>query len=449
MVKALLRRVRAIPMFTPRPRLTRTRRRLLLVLLGLTVAGLVGFGAYYWPERHLHAARAALERREYDAARASLVRYLEARPNSAEAHLLLAQLDRRSNYYADAARHLDACERLGGPADAIELERVLSAIQNGAYNTQLYALCAKHLARDGADKYFILEAVSQGLTKTYRLKEALICLDQMLSLQPDSTYALRRRAWVYSRLEQHDRAEADYRRAVEIDPEDKVARLGLAQILLDRGKNGAEAAEHFERLWVSRQDATVLLGLAQSWRLAGRGDDARRLLDTWLANHPGDAQALAERGRLALEEQAMEQAEKLLRRAIKIAPYLVDANYTLYECLSRQGRTAEAKQCQKSMEQAREQAKKAKEDLVVLTRQLQAAPDDADLRCQMAQLFLRYGEEEGLRWLLLNVQNHPRHRPSHLALADYYDQQGQTTRAAEHRRLAEFSSQRSEVRSQP
>jgi hypothetical protein len=59
-----------------------------------------------------------------------------------------------------------------------------------------------------------------------------------------------------------------------------------------------------------------------------------------------------------------------------------------------------------------------------------------DLRCRIAQLFLCYGEAEGLRWLLLNLQNHPNHRPSHLALADYYDQQGQAARAAAHRRLA-------------
>src|SRR5262249_17361734 len=155
----------------------------------------------------------------------------------------------------------------GGPADGIELERGLGLIQNGTYNAELDALCGKHMARADADQYVILEALSQGLTKNYRLKEALVCLNRMLVLQPQSAYALRRRAWIYSQGEELELAEADYRRALEIDPEDSGARLGLAEILLNFRKNGAEAAEHFERLKASRQDATIALGLAKSWRL--------------------------------------------------------------------------------------------------------------------------------------------------------------------------------------
>jgi tetratricopeptide (TPR) repeat protein len=390
---------------------------------------------YYWPQRDLQAAQAALQARQYDVARAALLRYLEARPQNAEAHLLLAQLERRSNHLAEAARQLDQCQRLGGPAEAIELERGLGAIQSGVYNAQLDALCSKHLARKDADQYVILEALSQGLTKTYRLKEALICLNQMLILQPDSAYALRRRAWIYTQDEQHDRALADYRQALEIDPQDTVARLGVAQILLNIQKNGAEAAEHFQRLWEVQQNSTVAVGLAQSWRLSGRAGEARRFLDDWSAQHPGDALALVERAKLALDEQAVEEAIKLARQAVALAPYVVEAHYTLYLGLTRQGRTAEARECQEQMERARAEGKKTREELALLTQRLQAAPDDADLRCQIAQIFLRYGEEEGLRWLLLNVQNHPGHRPSHLALADYYDKEGQTALAAEHRHL--------------
>jgi tetratricopeptide (TPR) repeat protein len=258
----------------------------------------------------------------------------------------------------------------------------------------------------------------------------------MLVLQPNSAYALRRRAWIYSQSEELELAESDYRRALEIDPEDSGARLGLAEILLSFRKNGAEAAEHFERLWVSRQDSTIALGLAKSWRLAGRLEDARRLLDDWLHSHPRDGQALAERGQLAMDEGALEQAVTILRQAEANAPYLFDAHYTLFLCLTRLGRTVEAEECRVRMEQAKEEGKKLKEEMAQLTRQLQQAPDDADLRCQIAQLFLRYGEEEGLRWLLLNVQQHPNHRPSHLALAEYYEKQGQPAPAAEHRRQA-------------
>jgi tetratricopeptide (TPR) repeat protein len=411
------------------------RRLVTLALLGLTAAGLVLLIVHYGPARYLQTARAALIRRDYEAARGSLFRYLKARPNSAEAHLLLAQLDRRANDYAGAASHLDACERLGGPSDAVVLERALAAIQNGVYNPELDRLCYEHLKRADSDQFLILEALSQGFVKTYRLKEALACLQRMLVLQPDSSYALRRRAWIYSQWEQHDRAEADFRRALDIDPEDTAARSGLAQILLDIRKNGREAAVHYERLWAGKQEGTVALGLARSWRLQGRVTEARRLLDDWLGFYPTDASALAERGRLALDEQATEAGIAFLRRAIELAPYLRDANYTLYLELTKQGRKIEADACQERMKQA----EKAREELALLTQRLSAAPDDADLRCRIAQLFLNYGdEEEGVRWLLTILQNHPRHAPSRRVLAEYYQKHGQNDRAAEHRRLADM-----------
>jgi tetratricopeptide (TPR) repeat protein len=409
-----------------------TRHPLLLTVSGLAAATLAGWLVYSWPERYLRAARVAWDRQDYVTARASLHRYLEARPRDPDAHLLLAQLERRANNYEEAAQHLDACARHGGAMDAVELERGLAAIQTGVYNTALDSLVSQHLARPDADQYLILEALSQGLTKSYRLKEALVCLNRMIVLRPDISYAYRRRAWIYSQGEQHALAEVDYRRALEVDAGDTVARLGLAQLLLTIRHDGPGAAEQFERLWELQQDAVVALGLAQSWRACGRGEDARRLLDDWLSTHADDALVLAERGRQAYDEQETEAAVTWLRRALALTPYQLDANYTLYLCLNRLGRKAEAEECLARFEKIKED----KKQLVELTRRLQAAPDDADLRCQMAQIFLRYGEAEGLRWLLLNVQNHPDHRPSHLALADYYEKQGQAARASAHRRAA-------------
>jgi tetratricopeptide (TPR) repeat protein len=170
------------------------RRGLLLALVGL-VAGLVAVGLHFWPERYLESARAALQRRDYVAARTSLLHYLEARPKSAEAHLLLAQLDRRSNRYDDAAAHLDTCRRCGGPSDAIDLERALCSVQSGVLNAESVKRCYDHLNREDADRLLILEALSQGFTKTYHLKEAMLCLERMLVLEPNNNYALRRRGY--------------------------------------------------------------------------------------------------------------------------------------------------------------------------------------------------------------------------------------------------------------
>jgi thioredoxin-like negative regulator of GroEL len=103
-------------------------------------------------------------------------------------------------------------------------------------------------------------------------------------------------------------------------------------------------------------------------------------------------------------------------------------------CLTRQGRVDEAEACKKRIEEAKE----ARAKIADLTRQLRASPSDAELRCRIAQLFISFGaEEEGVRWLFTTLQIQPRHRASHLALADYYEKKGEAAQAAEHRRLGE------------
>ncbi|MGH7226054.1 MAG: tetratricopeptide repeat protein, partial [Gemmataceae bacterium] len=387
----------------------------------------------YWPERYWRSARQALERHDFVAAHADLERYLAARPDRAEGHFLLARLDRRANHYVAAAKHLDACQRLGGFAEEVELERALLALQNGDFDARLEEICRRHAVPGDPDEFFILEALSHGYSKTYHLPEALFCLNRMLQLQPDSNYALRRRAWIFSRLHKDEEAEADYRRALEVDADDTLARLGLARILLDVRQDGAAAFAQFERLWAVRKDSELAVGLARSLLLLGRTDEARRLLDDWLRDHADDSSALAERGKLALVERRLELAETMLRRAIAGAPDDMSNQHALYLCLIQRGKTAEAEQCQA-------RAKQTTRDIARLDKlmgRLKQDPDDPDRRCQVAEIFLRQNQEaEGERWLLATLRMHPDHRPSHQTLADYYQRIGRTDRAEAHRRLA-------------
>jgi tetratricopeptide (TPR) repeat protein len=392
------------------------RRPLVLVLLTASAFVLCGAAYHFWPEIYYHRAAQALQRRDYGTARTELERYLASRPDSAHAHFLLAQLDRRGDRLAEADKHLAACRRLGGPADAIRLEHVLMEVQTGAFTAQHEDYCRRCLDQGDVDEYLVLEAFSQGFSKTYRLKEAMVCLQRMLEIQPDNGFALRRRAWIHKVQENFEAAESDYRQAIEIDPSDSAARLELAQLLLDIRKDGVEAAEHFERLWQERNDAVVAMGLARSWLAAGSTDEARRLLDDWLAGHPRDAVALTERGKLALLDRQPEQAETWLRRAVAIAPYALDANDALSRCLSQLGQTEQAEACQERIKQTRADA----EQLPVLTRRLQQMPGDADLRCRIAQIFLRQGQpEEGERWLRSLLQEQPDYEPARQALKEH------------------------------
>lgn len=407
------------------------RRPRLLLLLIVATAGAALLLAYYWPELYLRSARQALDRHDFVAAHVELERYLIARPNHAEAHLLLARLDRRADHYIEAVKHLDACQRLGGFAEQVQLERALLVLQNGDFDERLEQICRRHAVPGDADEFLVLEALSQGYSKTYHLPEALLCLNRMLELQSDSGYALRRRAWIYSMLRKEEQAESDYRRALEVDGNDTSARLGLARILLDFRRDGAAALEQFERLSRVRKDSASVVGLAQSLHLLGRTDEARRLLDDWLREHTDDASALAERGKLALEERHLDVAESLLRRALAQTPDDSGANHTLYLCLIQQGKTDEAEKCQARF-------RHTAQDIALLGKlmgRLKQNPDDPDLRCQVATIFLRQNQDaEGERWLLATLQMYPLHSPSHNALADYYQRIGRIDLAEIHRR---------------
>src|ERR1700730_13794426 len=145
-------------------------KQYLLLFLFLVAVVLASLGMYYWPETYLRAARAALARRDVEGARKDLTNYLKARPDSVEGHFLFSQIERRANNYREALKHLEACPRSIDSRDAIDLERGLIAIQQGFYTAELDALCAKHLARQDGNEYMILEAMSQGFLKNYRLK---------------------------------------------------------------------------------------------------------------------------------------------------------------------------------------------------------------------------------------------------------------------------------------
>jgi Tfp pilus assembly protein PilF len=59
------------------------------------------------------------------------------------------------------------------------------------------------------------------------------------------------------------------------------------------------------------------------------------------------------------------------------------------------------------------------------------------LRCEAGTILLRNGlKEDGRRWLLSALREDPYHAPTHAALGDYYQKEGNDSLAAFHRRIA-------------
>src|SRR5207244_12120369 len=97
------------------------------------------------------------------------------------------------------------------------------------------------------------------------------------------------------------------------------ARLRYADTLSRLGRT-REAVGQYECLR-QRPPAPpeAVIGLARCRYDLNDADEARRLLDGLLADHPDQVAALVERGRLALRDGRTGDAERALRRAVEAA----------------------------------------------------------------------------------------------------------------------------------
>jgi len=411
-----------------------SRRRVVLsaaVLLGLAAGAAYG-GRALWLEHHFRAAERAQERRNFRAAVAHLAPYLAAYPDSGPAHFLAARTARRAGRLDEGDAHLDVCRRLNYRPDDVDLERVLVKVRRGEPHFDAYL--RGQVEHGHPDSLLILEVLMDDYLRNYSLLDALWAMNQYLERRPDEVAVLLGRAFVWEKIFAYGDAERDYRRALEIDPDNEDGRRRFAELLLMRRGSPEEAAAEYERLRARDPDnPAYVLGLARCRRQAGRLDAARGLLAELLERDPHFPGTRTEMGRVAADEERTGEAIDWLKKAIADAPRDRVAYSTLLNCLRLAGREEEERACRKTLDQLDADLKRVDD----LTRAALNRPYDPDLRCELGVLFLRNGEEaEGLRLLGLALEQDPGHREAHRALATWFEGKGQPERAAPHRRFA-------------
>jgi tetratricopeptide (TPR) repeat protein len=420
-------------------------RRALAVLIGLTLLGVGGW--FGWRQlgawNHYRQAEEALERRDFLEAADHLNACLQVWPRSAATHFLAARAARRANHLDEAAEHLAACELLGGPVEAIVLEEYLIGAQRGELADVEKKLLAC-ISQDHPDTPLILDVLTWQLKEEHRLQEALTYLDLWIERRPNEREAHIRRGWVREHLMDVEGAIDAYRDALAADPErDRIekdrVRLRLGQLLVQKNR-GRQAVRHFE-IMSERQprNPDVILGLARCYLQLNRQEKARKLLDDLLADQPDNGQALGERGRLALDLGHIDEAESRLQRAARLCPDNGAILYNLAKCLEAAGKPDAAKKVTSRLETLRSDERR----MSGLMAEVMKSPRDADLLCEVGNIFLHNGmPEDGTRWLKTALAQDPWHRAAHQALADYYASSGQPDRAAPHREALRALQQR-------
>ncbi|HJT77170.1 MAG TPA: tetratricopeptide repeat protein [Gemmataceae bacterium] len=383
-----------------------------------------GFLVYrqVWAEMHYRRAEEALARSlrvpgpaPVAEARDHLARCLEVWPNSGRVHFLMARAARLAGDADGAARSLRRAEQAGWVKEAIDLEKTLAAVQQGDLE-RAEPVLDSFVRRDHPDKLFILEALVQGCRRTYQLPRALAYLDAWLSAQPDSVRALVWRGETLLLAGRGRDALADYRKAVEIDPDEDEARLKLAELSLAQHQHEDAVAQFTELLKRHPDQGEALLGLARCREEQGDTAEAVRLLDRLLAAQPEHAGALAERGKIALDAGRPAEAEQWLRHAAAGTPFERETLYHLYRCLTAAGHTREAEEylaCIRHIDADRKRLDEVKAALV-------KSPHDAALRCEMGRILLRNGQDkEGVRWLQSALREQPDYGAAREALEEH------------------------------
>ena len=405
----------------PAPLLRRRGVRLGLLAAGLLLAVAAGALYYFRPgrsaERHHALAAEALAAEDLPAACEHLRSFLEARPDSAEGHFLLAQTLRRRGEYDEAKRHLDEAARLGWDRAAVRREASLARLQQEVRETSGRELIELVGAARPPDRP-TLEALYRGDLAARNWDRAGLWLHLWLESYPDDWAPRLWQADLLAKFKKYDQARADYRRVLELRPDHPAALLGAGLVALDARADYAEAEKYLGRLLALRPGhPEATLGLARC--AFGRGDlaAARKGALEVLAAHPDDAGAALLLGQAEAEAGRDEEAERWLRQAEAGGADRGAVSYLLDQVLRRLGRPEEAQVYQRRFAEWRD----AKVALERAIRAAEREPKNAPLQYEVGRLTLAAGEPDfAAQWFVRALKQDPKHRPSHAALADYY-----------------------------
>ena len=417
----------------PLPAASRRSRRWVVLLIGVAVIGAASWfgGRHLWAAHHLRAAEEKLGSYDFPEALDHLERCLRVWPNSASIRLLAARTARRADLPDRAEEHLSACEATGVTQETA-LERAMSRAQQG--DLPEVEMPLQRLIREGhADASLFIEALVRGYLRVFRFGHALAALDDLIKRQPNHPWAYFWRGSAFEHANRIPEAVSAYRHAVELAPRRAVFRRSLALALVQSNR-AAEAWPHFEALLdQSSADADVLLGAARCLRGLTQPGRAIELLDALLRDHPDHSEAWAERGLACSDQGDSAEACRCLRRAFELEPRSYTVGFALFTELRGQDRAREAD----AVWQRIQVLKRDQERIQDLMTKLGQKEQSADLRCEIGKICLRQkADTAALRWFSGALLDDPTHRPTHRALADYYERRGDAAAAAYHREQA-------------
>jgi tetratricopeptide (TPR) repeat protein len=421
------------------------RKRRLVAGLGFLVLGGIAVGLRWTPawqgygkkspqesaRDHWEQALRASDEGDVDLAKSHLEAVLAICPLNVRAHFLMARTCRRTNDPA-GRQFLFLAESLGWPQDQIVLEQRLHRAETGDIWSVEETLLDE-LNRLTPEEPVILEALLKGYMNSARFLDAVDIASTWIKRFPGDWLAYLDRGRAYQQLKRMEEAISDYQHVLKIRPDSMAATLWCADAFL-AVRDYQSALEKYQAYReMAPADWETLLDIAECQFSLGQ-PQARATLENVLKDHPQDRGGLLLAARINIAEDAPEKALPYLRKALELGRPHPEVLQPLIRVLRKLNQHKEADQLEKRYDQILEKFERLRE----LTVKIQAEPGDASLRYQAGIVALESGhEKEAMSWFQTVFFVDPGHRPTHLALADYWIKHGQPQQAAYHLRRAE------------
>jgi len=392
-------------------------RQVVLLVLGIC---LVAGGWCWYVRQPAWAALTALRNGDDDAAEQLVEvagkRWPQTAYWKAEVEFLRARLARHRGELRKMQEHLLAARDAGFEYERLDREQTLAKAQLGEMRGAEREL-ANLLNDPRGDEQEICNAFIQGYVQIQQYEAARQLLTSWAGDFPEDPRPLFLRGTVEMNSEMWKEAEADFRKALAVDPDHGQSAYHLASVLLTQ-KHPDKAMQYFR---IAAQDKALklsaLAGQGHCYRLLGKPEQSRQKLEEILEIAPQDVTANFELARLDLDAGNYGEAKSRLEPIVADDPRHTDARYHLAIVLREQGMPAEAQEHFMAVREINKQLADASD----MAERITMDSSSAETRLKIARIHMEYGSRrEGLMWLRSNLTIAPDHIESLKELENYY-----------------------------
>jgi tetratricopeptide (TPR) repeat protein len=137
--------------------------------------------------------------------------------------------------------------------------------------------------------------------------------------------------------EQWDSAIQSYEKAITLAPNELSLRLELGAALIKTGQVTGSISAFQEALRIASHNLTAELGLARTYRAVRNNEEAKRVLERAIREHPKSPEPLAAIGEFEIQQQTYDAAIGHLKASLVLAPVNVETRNLLAAAYKAKG----------------------------------------------------------------------------------------------------------------